>query len=122
TILATGDSSAPAVVPTLLSQATPYSRGVVSRWLRLAEKTAAALSAATPTTAPAMVLRTGSAVRPAPGRRDSRTPIIRGADLAPLASWMASPRSPRLTTVAVATSLVAARQAAGAAQPMVRNA
>ena len=48
----------------------------------------AALSAATPMTAPAIVLRTGSAVRPAPGCRASRTPIIWGADPMPLASEM----------------------------------
>jgi hypothetical protein len=58
---------------------TPYSRGLVSRCPRLAEKTSAPVSAATPTTALATMLRTGTAVRPAPGCNAIRMPSMAGA-------------------------------------------
>ena len=68
---------------TYASQVTPYSRGVASRCPRLAEKTSAPVSAATPTTALATVLRTGTAVRPAPGCNASRMPSIAVTELMP---------------------------------------
>ena len=42
-------------LPTLASQVTPYSRGVASRWPRLAENTMAALSAEGGACAPGVV-------------------------------------------------------------------
>src|ERR1700733_8179939 len=79
---------------TYASQVTPYNGGVASRWPRLAEKTRAPVSAATPTTALATVLRTGSAVRPAPRCRASRTPISAVAGLTLAVARVASSGRP----------------------------
>jgi hypothetical protein len=52
----------------------PDSRGVSSRWPRLADSTSEAAKAATPRVAPKIAERTGTAVRPWPGCSAIRTP------------------------------------------------
>jgi hypothetical protein len=53
----------------------PASRGVVSRWPRLAASISEAVRAATLRVAPKIADRTGTAVRPRPGCSAIRTPI-----------------------------------------------
>src|SRR5580704_5462837 len=65
---------------TSASQATPYSRGVASRYPRLALNPSPALSPTTPRAAAAIADRTGTAVRPAPRCSASRSPIATGTD------------------------------------------
>ena len=65
---------------TSASQATPYSRGVASRYPRLALNPSAALSPTTPTAVAAIADRTGTAVRPAPRCSANRTPVAAGTD------------------------------------------
>ena len=52
--------------PVTASKLQPYRRGVRSRWSRLAVKVRAAVSATIPAVTPTKVLRTGTAVAPAP--------------------------------------------------------
>ena len=54
----------------------PDSRGVVSRRLRLAPNDRAAAIATSPSVAPNMVVRTGTAVLPRPGSSAMRTPAV----------------------------------------------
>ena len=67
-----------AKLPTETSQVTPYREGVAVRRVRLAPNPAAAVRAHTATITPAMAVRTGTAVRPRPGSRASRTPATAG--------------------------------------------
>ena len=53
----------------------PASRGVSSRWLRLAANTSEAVSAAAPRVTPKIADRTGTAVRPRPRCAGIRTPV-----------------------------------------------
>jgi hypothetical protein len=97
---------------------------VASRCPRLAENTIAAVSAAIPTTALAIVLRTGTAVLPAPGWTASRIPSRAEMWMMPLAAAAPAGRRgirPVAAGLAGAAAVRAARQAAGTAQAMVAS-
>src|SRR5690242_18893979 len=79
-------------------QVVPYSRGVPARWVKLAAKTSAAVSAATPRAAPASVLDTGSAARPAPRCRASRTPTTPDTGRSPAVTRATPDRRPAAGT------------------------
>src|SRR6478752_6686878 len=59
-----------------VSQFQPKRRGVETRWLRLDANTPAATTVAMARPAPMIVVRTGTAVRPRPGSRAIRTPVL----------------------------------------------
>src|SRR5207248_2997388 len=59
---------------TYASQVNPDSRGVCSRCSRLVANTSEAVSEATPSVVPKMAERTGTALRPWPGRSAIRIP------------------------------------------------
>ena len=58
-----------------MSQFHPNSRGVATRWFRLAANVSAAATAATATPAPTRLDRVGTAVGPRPGSSAMRTPV-----------------------------------------------
>ena len=66
TLAAAADIEAFCTLATNASHCSPYSRGVASRLTRLAANITPALSPAIPTAAAPTVVRTGTAVRPAP--------------------------------------------------------
>ena len=82
-----GDPS-PSSEVTSASQVSPYSLGVFIRWVRLAEKTMAAVRAATPMTAAVIVERTGTADRPRVRARAKPIPVA--ADTGAPSRWMAA--------------------------------
>ena len=67
-------------LPITASQLWPYRLGVATRRSALAVTVSAAATAATPTIAASIVVRTGTAERPRPGSSAIRTPATPGAD------------------------------------------